>query len=80
MKELFGIPVVESEEAGDSIFLLPKVQPVVFIPSRGYSPDEMRAAERAALIEAYTQAARRGEIGIIKNVAGGGLKDKNADS
>lgn len=68
MKELFGIPVIECEEAGDSIFLMPQVRPVVFIPPQGYSPDEMRGAEMAALVEAYTQAARRGEVAVVKNI------------
>lgn len=68
MTEIFGIPVVLCEEVGDSIFFMPKVQPVAFIPSRGYSPDEMRSAEMAATVEAYTQAARRGEIAVLKNV------------
>ena len=68
MKDLFGIPVVLSEEAGDSIFLMPKVRPVVFVPPDGYSPEQMQSAEIAATVEAYTQAARRGEIGVIRNV------------
>lgn len=68
MKELFGIPVVETEAAGDSIFLMPTVRPVVFIPPGGHTADEMLAAEQRAIIEAYTQAARRGEVAIIRNV------------
>lgn len=68
MKEIFGIPVVETEAAGDSIFLMPTVHPVVYIPPGGYTPDELLAAEQRAIIEAYTQAARRGEVGVIRNV------------
>lgn len=68
MKELFGIPVILCDEAGDSIFLMPKVEPVVYIPPGGYSPAEIRVAETTATVEAYTQAARRGEIAVLKNV------------
>lgn len=68
MKELFGIPVIETEEDGDTIYLMPPVRPVVYVSPGGYSFEETLAAEQQAIIEAYTQAARRGEIGVIKNV------------
>jgi hypothetical protein len=68
MKELWGIPIVESKEAGDSLYLLPTVRPVVYIPPQGFSDTEMLAAAQKAIVEAYTEAARRGEIWVIKNV------------
>lgn len=68
MNKLFGIPVYESKEAGGDIYFMPAVNPVVYIPPGGFSPEETTAAEQSALIEAYTQAARRGEVAIIRNV------------
>lgn len=67
MKDLFGVPVGESEEAGDCIYLLPQVQAVVYVPPQGFTFEERIAAEQRAIIEAYTQAAKRGEVSIIKN-------------
>lgn len=60
------IPIIECEEAGDSIYLLPKVNPVVYLrPGQREATIEQ---EMVAIIEAYTQAARRGEVGVIRNV------------
>lgn len=67
--EIFGIEVVECEEAGDAAFLLPTVHPVVYEPVGGFASDaERRGAEMDAITEAYVQAAKRGEVGVIKNV------------
>ena len=70
MKELFGIPVVESEEVQpETIYVLPQVRPVVYVPLGGFkSREEDLSAIQAALIEAHVQAARRGETGVIRNV------------
>lgn len=50
-----------------AIFMVPRITATVYIPPQGYTPDEMRAAKLAALLEAYTQAAKRGEIGVIRS-------------
>ena len=64
----FGIPIVECEEVGDNIYLLPSVNPVVYVPPSGYSPEQLEAAERQALLDAYVEAARQGRVGVIRNV------------
>lgn len=71
MKDLFGIPIVETEAADNSVYLLPQVRPVVYVPPHGLTFEERIAAEQQAIIEAYTQAAKRGEIGIIRNIRDG---------
>jgi hypothetical protein len=63
---LHDIPVIEDEAAGDGIFLLPQVRPVVYLDA-GQRESTLEQAW-AATIEAYTQAARRGEVGVIRNV------------
>jgi hypothetical protein len=49
-----------------SIFLLPKIHPVVYLAPGQREPTFQQKVD--AVIEAYTQAARRGEVGVIKNV------------
>lgn len=68
MGDLFGMKVVETEEAGDNIYLMPALSPVVFIPSGGFSPEQMLEAEHRAIIEAAIRAARRGETAVIRNI------------
>lgn len=67
MKDILGIPIVECEEAGDTIYLLPKVRPVVYLaPGQHEATLEQELA--ATLEAAYTQAAKHGEVGVIRNV------------
>lgn len=65
MKNVCGIPIIESEEAGDTVYLLPPVRPVVYL-APGQSVPTLQQ-ELDAIVEAYTQAAKRGECGVIKN-------------
>lgn len=65
MKTLFDIPIIETPAVGDNVYLLPPVRPVVYIPPHGFTFEERLVAEQRAVTEAYTQAAKRGEVGVI---------------
>ena len=64
--KVFGIEVVVAEEVGNDIFLLPSVHPKVYL--RTGQNEATIEQEMAATIEAYTAAAWRGEVVVIKNV------------
>lgn len=68
--KLFEIPIIEDESAPTGTpFLMPQVHPVVHEPPGGFKTVMGRiSAEQAALVDAYVQAAKRGEVGVIKNV------------
>lgn len=58
------IKIIECEEVGDRIFFLPQVYPVVMLAPGDTEPTLQQ--EQNAVLEAYTQAARRGEVGVMR--------------
>lgn len=66
MPNAFNIPIIIDEAAGDDIFLLPQVHPVVYLAPNQTEPT--LGQELAAILEAYTQAAKRGEVAILRGV------------
>lgn len=64
--KIAGIEIIECEEVGDSIFLLPQVHPVAYAAPGQLKPTFQQRMD--AVTEAYVQAARRGEVGVIKNI------------
>jgi hypothetical protein len=64
---LTDIPIIECEDAGDAIYILPKVKPILHVPPGGFSsPEDRWQAEWEATLEAYTQAATRGACGVVR--------------
>lgn len=59
------IPVrIEEFVPENVVYLLPPVAATVYLSSEQTKPTFQQ--EMDALVEAYTQAARRGEVGVIK--------------
>lgn len=71
MNMLYGVPVYETESAGDKIFLLPELKATVFIPPSGYySSEDMLRATFSAITDEAVAAARRGRVAVITGIDG----------
>lgn len=61
------IPIHECEETSkNTIYFLPPVHPMVYPAPGQRGPTFQQAMD--AVTEAYVQAAKRGEIGVIRNL------------
>jgi len=64
---ILGFPVVECEEAGESVYLMPKISVSVPVYD-GMTVLDQIALEQKLIADEIIAAARRGEVGVIKNV------------
>lgn len=60
--------IIEDWVPEGTVFLVPPITATVYLPIGQQEPTFRQKMD--ALIEAYTQSAKRGEIGVIKSLKG----------